>query len=201
MTTIKTFAGTLGSVGSTADDDVRRLGELASEACARIDGYLEALQRYGEMGAPVPRACDLASLARQAIDGRGGTEGTRARLALDQPLPARCDPEQMVYVIENILAALLSEAASDAVVAVSADRGGLLFESRSGRGPVAKLRALLEEGEERAFTWRLLLAAAAAEKNGFVVEEEVAGDVLRVRCRPAGGEVETRDEQARRTDR
>jgi hypothetical protein len=60
---------------------------------------------------------------------------------------------------------------------------------------------LLEEGEERAFTWRLLLAAAAAEKNGFVVEEEVAGDVLRVRCRPAGGEVETRDEQAHRTDR
>jgi DNA-binding NtrC family response regulator len=201
MTTIKTFAGTLGCVGSTADDDVRRLGELASEACARIDGYLEALQRYGEMGAPVPRACDLASLARQAIDGRGGTEEMRARLALDQPIPARCDPEQIVYVIENILAALLSEAASDAVVAVSADRGGLLFESRSGRGPVAKLRALLEEGEERAFTWRLLLAAAAAEKNGFVVEEEVAGDVQRVRCRPAGGEVETRDEQAHRTDR
>lgn len=201
MTTIKTFAGTLGSVGSTADDDVRRLGELASEACARIDGYLEALQRYGEMGTPAPSACDLTSLARQAIDARGGAEEARAQLALDQPIRARCDPAQMVYVIENILAALFSEAASDAAVVVSADRDGLLFESRSGRGPVAKLRALLDEGEERAFTWRLLLAAAAAEKNGFVVEEEVAGEVLRVRCRPAGGEVETRDDQARRTDR
>jgi len=201
MTTIKTFAGTLGSVASTGDEDVRRLGDLASEACARIDGYLEALQRYGEMGPPAPRACDLVSLARQAIESRAGAERMRARLAIDAPVPARCDPEQMVYVLENIVAALLAEGAIDAPVTVRAERGGLSFEMTSGRGPVAKLRALLEEGEDRAFTWRMLLAAAAAEKNGFVVEEEVAGDVLRVRCRPARGEVETRDEQAHRTDR
>lgn len=201
MTTIKTFAGTLGSVGSGADEDVRRLGDLAGEACARIDGYLEALQRYGEMGPPTPRACDLASLLRQALDARSGAEAVRVRLVVDVPVPARCDPEQMVYVLENIVAALLSEGAADAPVTVRAERGGLSFEMTNGGGPVAKLRALLEEGDARAFTWRMLLAAAAAEKNGFIVEEEVAGDVLRVRCRPAGGEVETRDEQANRPDR
>jgi len=200
MTTIKAFAGTLGTAGVT-DDDVRRLGDLAAEACARIDGYLEALQRYGEMGTPSPRACDLTVLTREAIDGFRGEDANRTTLAADGPIPVRCDHEQMVYAIENILAALLAEAAADASVTVRAHRGGLVFEAPSGRGPVTKLRALLDEGEERAFTWRLLLAAAAADKNGFLVEEEVAGDVLRIHCRPAGKEVETRDEQANRTDR
>jgi DNA-binding NtrC family response regulator len=200
MTTIKAFAGTLGLSG-VSDDDVRRLGDLAAEACTRIDGYLEALQRYGEMGAPSPRSCDLAVLARRAIDARDGESRGRVRLVIDGPIPARCDPEQMVYAIENIVAALIAEAAADAAVTVRADRGGLAFEASSGRGPLTNLRALLEEGDERAFTWRLLLAAAAADKNGFLVEEEVAGDVLRIRCRPAGREVETRDEQANRTDR
>lgn len=201
MTTIKTFAGTIGGVGSSEDEDVRRLGDMASEACMRIDGYLEALQRYGEMGAASPRSCDLAAIVRQAVGARGPEETSRASVLLDAPIPVRCDPEQMEYVVENILAAVLAEAAGDAAVVVRAERGGVVFEARCGRGPVAKLRALLEEGEERAFTWRLLLAAAAAEKSGFLVEEEVAGDVLRVCCRPAGGEVETRDEQAHRTDR
>jgi DNA-binding NtrC family response regulator len=200
MTTIKTFAGTLGAVG-VSEDDVRRLGDLAGEACARIDGYLEALQRYGEMGAPLPRAADLAALARQAIGAYGSEAAKRVRLLLDSAIPVRCDPEQMVYVLENILAALLAEAAGGAPVTVRGERGGLIFEASGGQGPVTKLRALLEEGDERAFTWRLLLAAAAADKNGFLVEQEVASDVLRICCRPAGGEVETRDEQANRTDR
>jgi DNA-binding NtrC family response regulator len=200
MTTIKTFAGTLGSVG-VSEDDVRRLGDLAAEACARIDGYLEALQRYGEMGAPSAQACDLVALARQAIDGLGADEAGRVRLVAEGATPARCDREQMVYAIENVLAALLAEAAVGAPVTVRTDHDGLVFEAPGGRGPVTKLRALLDQGDERAFTWRLLLAAAAADKNGFLVDEEVAGDVLRIRCRPAGREVETRDEQANRTDR
>lgn len=200
MTTIKTFAGTFGALG-VSDDDVRRLGDLAGEACARIDGYLEALQRYGEMGSPSPHAGDLVTLVRRAIDARGAAEAKRTRAMLDTAIPVLCDPEQLVYVLENILAAIFAEAESGAVVTIRADRGGLVFEAPGGHGPVTRLRALLDEGDERAFTWRLLLAAAAAEKNGFLVEEEVAGDVLRIRCRPAGGEVETRDEQANRTDR
>jgi hypothetical protein len=40
-----------------------------------------------------------------------------------------------------------------------------------------------------------------AAKNGFRVDEELAGDTLRVSCRPARGEVEGRNEQAYRTDR
>jgi hypothetical protein len=138
---------------------------------------------------------------RQAVDGRGEADVARIRMTLGTSIPARCDPGQMGFVLENLLAAVLAEAAGDAGITVQEDHGGLAFESRAGRGPVTKLRELLDEGDERAFTWRLLLAAAAAERNGFVVEEEVAGDVLRVRCRPAGGEVETRDEQANRTDR
>jgi hypothetical protein len=204
MTAIKTFASSVAEPlrDRAADDDVRRLGDLAGEACTRIDGYLEALQRFGELGAPVPRPSDLVALLREAIEGLPATEGARIGAAVDTPLPARVDASQMVFAFENVLAGMLAESAPAGRVKIAIEGGkALLFEADVGKSPLGKLRALLDEGAERALSWRLLLAAAACEKNGFEVEEELAGDTLQVRCRPADGEVETRDEQTHRTSR
>ena len=200
MTAIKTFAGTLAAL--PADEDARRLGDLAGEACTRIDGYLEALQRFGDLGTPEPRIGDLVTMLREAIEGLSATDGDRVDVAVTEPMQARVDAAQMVFAFENVLAGMLAESAPDGRVRVTAERRNeLVFEARVGRGPLGKLRALLDDGDDHAMSWRLLLAGAACERNGFEVDEAVAGDTVRVRCRPAHGEVETRDEQTHRTSR
>ena len=200
MTAIKTFAGTLAAL--PADEDARRLGDLAGEACTRIDGYLEALQRFGDLGTPEPRIGDLVTMLREAIEGLSATDGDRVDVAVTGPMQARVDAAQMVFAFENVLAGMLAESAPDGRVRVTAERRNeLVFEARVGRGPLGKLRALLDDGDDHAMSWRLLLAGAACERNGFEVDEAVAGDTVTVRCRPAHGEVETRDEQTHRTGR
>ncbi len=204
MTAIKTFASSIAlpHAASAPDEDARRLGDLAGEACTRIDGYLEALQRFGELGAPVPRASDLIVLLREAVEGLPVPDGARTVASIDGSLPARVDASQMVFAFENVLAGMLAESAPTGGVRVSIEGGrGLLFEADVGKSPLGKLRALLDEGAERALSWRLLLASSACEKTGFQVEEELAGDALKVRLRPADGEVDTRDEQTHRTSR
>jgi signal transduction histidine kinase len=199
MTAIKTFAGTLAAL--PADEDARRLGDLAGEACTRIDGYLEALQRFGDLGTPEPRIGDLVTMLREAIEGLSAADGERVDVAVTEPMQARVDAAQMVFAFENVLAGMLAESAPDGRVRVTAEsHNELVFEARVGRGPIGKLRALLDDGDH-AMSWRLLLAGAACERNGFEVDEAVAGDTVRVRCRPAHGEVETRDEQTHRTGR
>jgi DNA-binding NtrC family response regulator len=207
MTAIKTFASSFANPANPmasreADEDARRLGDLAGEACTRIDGYLEALQAFGELGQPSPRRSDLLALLKEAVEGLPDAEGSRVSPLTDTVLKAEVDPAQMVFAFENVLAGMLAESAPTGIVRVRADgEKGLVFEAPVGRGPIVKLRALLEEGADRAMSWRLLLAAAACEKNGFKVVEEIVGDTLIVRCRPEDGEVETRDEQTHRTSR
>jgi len=204
MTAIKTFASSFADpiASRQTDEDARRLGDLAGEACTRIDGYLEALQEFGELGQPSPRRSDLLGLVRAAVQGLPDAEARRVSPATDAVMPAEVDPAQMIFAFENVLAGLLAESAPEGQMRVRADGNrGLLFEARVGSGPIAKLRDLLEEGADRAMSWRLLLAAAACEKNGFEVVEEIVGDTLTVRCRPVDGEVETRDEQTHRTSR
>lgn len=200
MTTIKTFASTVGGV-SGDPEDLRRLGDLAGEACTRIDGFLDTLQRYVDLPAPSPVECDVAEVARRAVEAAGEELAVTTRMVIDTPLRARCDPEQLQYAIENLVAALRSEADEGAALVLRSSRDGLVIETKAGRGAAAKLRELLGEGAERAKTWRLLLAATVAAKNGFRVEEEATGEVLRMSCRPVRGEVEGRNEQAYRTDR
>lgn len=201
MTTIRTFASTLEAV-RPADGAARRLGDLAGEACTRIDGYLETLQRYVDFAAPSPRSCDLVELARRALGGGDAEAGPGAFGAkASEPVRVECDPLQLEFVFENIAAALRAQGDPDASLTLRAQDGAVALEAPRGRGAATKLRELVAEGSTGVLTWRLLLARAVAEKNGFVVEEDPGGDVLRIRCRPAGGEVESRNEQANRTDR
>lgn len=199
MVTIKTFAGAI-SGGSAADESTRELGSLASDACDRIDGYLEALQDYSDFGDPRPRRLDALGVLRSAIQELPPEVGGRFEVEAEGSREITCDAEQFRFVIDNLVEASLGEIGPDQRVRVHlSSRDAITFEIPTGRGPVTKLR-LLVGGDEETASWRILLARAVAERNGCGVEVDDAGSTRTIRCVLPRGEA-TRGEQTGRINR
>jgi signal transduction histidine kinase len=195
MVAIKTFAGTI------AADEGGGLGALAGDACERIDGYLEALREYAEFEAPREEKVQLASLIGEAVSELSATEPMRAVMDGGIDLEAVCDPHQMRFVFENLLAAAVEEAAAGEAVRIrSGSSRQIEFEARIGDGPSATLRKVLEAGA-RPVSWRILLARAIARRNGFSVDVDLTDGAMSIRCRLSGGEEKTRGQQTNRFSR
>lgn len=196
MVAIKTFAGTIAE-----DEDGGGLGALAGDACERIDGYLEALHEFAEFEDPAPEKVQLAALLGEAVAELSADEPMRAVMDGGIDLEAECDPQQMRFVFENLLAAAVEEAAAGEAVRIrsGADRR-IEFEARIGDGPSATLRKVLETGA-RPVSWRILLARAIARRNGFSVDVDLTDGAMSIRCRLSGGEEQTRGQQTNRFSR
>jgi DNA-binding NtrC family response regulator len=196
MVAIKTFAGTISE-----DEAGGGLGALAGDACERIDGYLEALREFAEFEEPAKEKVQLASLLGEAVAELSADEPMRAVMDGGIDLEAACDPRQMRFVFENLLAAAVEEAAAGEAVRIrsGADRR-IEFEARIGDGPSATLRKVLEAGA-RPVSWRILLARAIARRNGFSVDVDLTDAAMSIRCRLSGGEEQTRGQQTNRFSR
>jgi len=199
MVAIKTFAGAI-SEGSVGDESTRELGGLASQACDRIDGYLEALQNYSDFSEPRPQRVDVLGVIRSAVDELDPQQSGRFVIEAEGAREITCDAEQFRFVIDNLIEASLGEIGPDQRVRVHlASRDAIAFEIPTGRGPVTKLR-LLVGGDEETTSWRVLLARAVAERNGCGVEVDDAGGTRTIRCVLPRGEA-TRGEQTSRINR
>jgi DNA-binding NtrC family response regulator len=199
MTAIKTFAGVIA--GGRGAESAGELGGLASEACDRLEGYLQALQQYGSFGDPSVESVDVADMVRRLADEREA--GERIKLDLGAGLQGRADPFQLRFVLDNLLAAVLAEAGERGAVTVGIDAGGSLsLRVQSARGAVAKLHRL-SPVERQPVSWRVVLARAVAARNGWELDVDATADGMTIRCRPPRGEVETRGstQQQQQTDR
>jgi signal transduction histidine kinase len=203
MTAIKTFASVIAA-GSAEPDSTGELGALASEACDRLEGYLQALQQYGGFSAPRPESVDVADLLRRVVAERDETG--RASVDVPKTLDVRCDPFQLRFVLENLVAEALAEAGEKGAVSIGvepaasagsasggpAGAGGanapvIVLRVPASRGAAAKLRRLVT-AEPRPDSWRVVLARAVAARNGCGVDVEGTADGITLRCRLGGGE-------------
>lgn len=198
MTAIHTFAHMIAE-GRESSDTTAELGALARQACSRLEGALEALQRYGAFGVPRPEPLDLSEIARSVV-AEDGAPASQIKFADTEALAAQGDPAQLRFVVENLLAVASAEAGDGGNVIIGTERGALLFDVPAARGAVAKLHQL-SALERPPVSWRIVLARAIAGRNGFDVNVEGSADGMLIRCRPAGGEGEPRGQQQQQTDR
>jgi hypothetical protein len=203
MVTIKTFADAVSADGPDSES-ARALGELAGEACERLDGYLETLGQYAEFRTPEPRLVEFIGALQRAIAERGGAAADRITVEADRPIETHFDPTQLRFVIDNLLETAFAELAGDAKIRVTAvDRRTVRFDVPIGGGPIAKLRRLVGPGD-KVPSWRLLLATAVARRNGSVVDVDVGESTMTIRCSLLAkqrGEEGSRGEQTNRSNR
>jgi DNA-binding NtrC family response regulator len=192
MTAIQTFAQVIAA-GRESTDSAKELGALATDACSRLEGALEALQEYGSFGAPVPQALDVAEIAR-AVVADDAEHAPQTSLGATEAFSARADEAQLRFVVENLLAAALAEAGESGRVVVRTERDALVFSVPAARGAVAKLHRL-NAVERQPVSWRIVLSRAIAARNGFDVDVEGSTDGMTIRCRSFGGEGGSRDQQ------
>jgi signal transduction histidine kinase len=183
MTAIQTFAHVIAA-GRESADSAKELGALASDACSRLEGALEALQKYGSFGVPSPEPLDVAELARSVV-AEDAEHASQASLGATEPFEVRADAAQLRFVVENLLAAALAEAGESGRVVIRTEREALVLSVPAARGAVAKLHRL---SERQPVSWRIVLARAIAARNGFDVDVEGLADGMTIRCRPSGGE-------------
>lgn len=183
MTAIQTFAHVIAA-GRESAESAKELGALASDACSRVEGALEALQKYGSFGVPSPEPLDVAELARSVV-AEDAEHASQASLGATEPFEVRADAAQLRFVVENLLAAALAEAGESGRVVIRTERDALVLSVPAARGAVAKLHRL---SERQPVSWRIVLARAIAARNGFDVDVEGLADGMTIRCRPSGGE-------------
>jgi DNA-binding NtrC family response regulator len=198
MTAIKTFADMLSS-DAKATGSASELSTLASEACSRLAGYLEALQRYAGFGEPRAERLDALAILNDTVADRDA--GDRVRIDVAGALAVVCDREQLRFVLDNLVDAALAEVGERGVLVVAVEGGRTLtFGVTAAQGAVTKLRRL-GASERQPASWRVVLARAIARRNGCEVDVEASGDGMKIRCRLPGGEVGTRGKQTSRIDR
>jgi DNA-binding NtrC family response regulator len=219
MVAIKTFAGVMAA-GEAAGESARELGQLASDACDRIGRHLEALQEYSGFDEPQLVAMDLLDCVRGVVAEMDTDDSKRVWVDADGEAPTSGDRDQLRFVMENLLDAALAEGVGGETVRVFATQPrevprvgaappdgqtavqghALVFEVASGGGPIAKLRKFVRSGDGPP-SWRVLLARTLAERNGCVVDVELADDAVRIVCRLRAREEESRGEQTSRFNR
>jgi signal transduction histidine kinase len=200
MTTIKTFAGAISS-GRFEGDTARELGERVSAECDRLNACLSELERYSGFARPAPQRIDAVTVVREVVQSLEAPAMRRILIAPVGSAWVEADPEQMRFVVDNLVAAALGELPEGQRLLIDAGNERVITLSvPAPGGPVTRLRRIVE-GQEQEPSWRIVLARSVAARNGCKVEVNTAGEAMTIRLVLRGGEVGSRGQQTGRTDR
>ncbi|RMD85367.1 MAG: hybrid sensor histidine kinase/response regulator [Candidatus Dadabacteria bacterium] len=182
LTVIRSFAAQAAGGGQAGDEDSKRMANLAEQACERIEGYLKEMSDFASFKEPRTEVLDLGALLAEAIGRCPTFDRSRIRLEGLSGVRVVADREQARFVLANVLAVALAEAAQAGTVELRMETERTLLVSVSRiAGPISMIRRL---GEARGPlpSWRFLLARRVAARNGWRIDGQIDGDTLYIRC-------------------
>ncbi len=175
MSTIKTFAG--------LQSDGGELAQLATSACEAIDGHLDLLQRYAELGTRLPdpaaiQQIDLVDVLGEAVDTAGAESALE--VAARGSLRVRCDVAHARFIADSIVAecqSRASEPGTPAMADLAASRSAITIRIPIGNSAIDRLGKWLGDGE---MPWRLAIAREAARRAGFDLDVRATGGDIEI---------------------
>ncbi|HXC51754.1 MAG TPA: hypothetical protein VN634_12765 [Candidatus Limnocylindrales bacterium] len=174
MSTIKTFAGLQADGGG-------ELAQLATMACEAIDGHLDLLQRYAELGTRLPdpasvQQIDLVDVLGEAVETAGAESALE--VAARGALRVRCDVAHARFIADSIVAECRSRASEPAIPAtadLATGRPAITIRIPVGGSAIDRLGKWLGDSE---MPWRLAIARDAARRAGFDLDVRATdGDI------------------------
>ena len=189
MSTIKTFAGLQAATANEGDGELAR---LTMEACGRVDGLLEFLQRYAELSPSGTADIDLVEVLADAAGPDSPLE-----IAARAPLYVHADAGLARFVADALVEECRERAGQETAIAdIEAD--SLALSIPTGKAAIDRLGKWVEG---QSLPWRLALARDAARRAGGDLDFEPQDGELRLRWRLPLAKEETHGQQAGRTDR
>lgn len=166
------------------DPDEIRFAQVTEQAAEQIDQVLENLLTFTRMTEPQPQ---IVALDRLLAPLFANGSGARFDYIAPPPVLVRVDPDQVSYAIDNLLRALLRDAAPSAqMTAQFCAPDALLCQLPAGPGSTSdKLRDLVGDDATAgdAMPLGIALASALLERNGAELRMTREGDPKTVMIR------------------
>jgi two-component system sensor histidine kinase PilS (NtrC family) len=101
----------------------------------RLDNIVTDFLRFARPERQERRAVDLAPVIQQSVDLAQAKAALEIKVAYDQPLMARCDPDAIKQVLLNVILNAVEAAPAEAVDCEARVTGGEVVISVADRGP------------------------------------------------------------------